>query len=68
MNDLDVLGSRGSLMRSARTGVTLFGSGLVVGIVLGMIFHALFYMVIVIAAVAIVLVAIARMAFGRKRY
>jgi len=69
MNDLDVLTgrSRGSLMRSARTGVALFGSGFVIGMVVALIFHALIYTVVIIAAIVIVLVAAARMALGRRR-
>jgi Flp pilus assembly protein TadB len=69
MNDLDFLNrqSHGSLMRSARTSTALFGSGVVVGIVLALVFHAIIYAGIIIAAVVIVLVAAARMALGRKR-
>jgi len=69
MNDLDVLTgrSRGSLMRSARTGAALFGSGVVVGIVVALIFHALIYTIVIVAAILIVLVAAARMALGRRR-
>lgn len=66
MSDLDFR-PRGSLMRSARTGVGLFGSGLVVGIIVGVIFHALFFTMLIIAAVAIVVVAVARAALGRRR-
>jgi hypothetical protein len=69
MNDLDVLTgrSRGSLMRSARAGVALFGSGFVVGIVAALVFGALIRTVVIVAAIVIVLVAAARMAMGRKR-
>jgi Flp pilus assembly protein TadB len=69
MNDLDLMTGRshGSLMRSARTGAALFGSGVVVGIVLALVFHALIYAAIIIAAIAIVLVAAARMALARRR-
>lgn len=69
MNDLDVLNgrSRGSLMRSARTGAALFGSGMVVGIIVALVFHALIYAIVIIAAIVIVLVAAARMALGRRR-
>ncbi|MGH8891118.1 MAG: hypothetical protein ACRDV3_15325 [Acidothermaceae bacterium] len=69
MNDLDVLTgrSRGSLMRSARTGAALFGSGVVVGIVVALIFHALIYTIVIIAAIVIVLVAAGRMALARRR-
>jgi hypothetical protein len=69
MDDLDVLGgrSRGSLARMARTGVTLFGSGFVAGVVIALIFRALIVATVVIAAVVIVLIAIARVALGRRR-
>lgn len=69
MNDLDILAgrARGSLMRSARAGVALFGSGFVVGIVAALVFGALIRTVVVIAAIAIVLIAAARMTLGRRR-
>jgi hypothetical protein len=69
MDDLQILGSgsRRSLMRSARTGAALFGTGFVAGIVVGIVFHALIYAAVIIAAVVIVLVALARLLIGRRR-
>jgi hypothetical protein len=68
MNDLEVMTGRGSLMRAARAGAALFGSGVVVGVVVALVFGSLIRFAVIIAAIAIVLVAAARMALGRKRY
>lgn len=69
MNDLDLLTgrSRGMLMRNARVGAALFGSGFVVGMIVALIFHALLYTIVIVAAIVIVLVAAGRMALGRRR-
>lgn len=67
MDDLDVMsGRRGSLMRSARQSVALFGSGIVVGIVIALLFGSLIRFAVISAAIVIVLIALARMALGRK--
>ncbi len=68
MDDLDVTTHRhGSLMRSAKQGVALFGSGIVVGVVIALLFGSLIRFAVIAAAVVIVLIALARLAMGRNR-
>jgi hypothetical protein len=68
MDDLDVMSgrSRGSLVRTARTGVTLFGSGFLAGVVVALVFRALIVATVVIAAVVIVILALVRFTLGRR--
>jgi hypothetical protein len=69
VNDLQILSSRGgnSLVRSVRTGAALFGSGVVVGIVVALIFHALLYTIVIGGALIILLGAALRLMLGRRR-
>jgi hypothetical protein len=69
VNDLQILSNRGgnSLVRSVRTGAALFGSGVVVGIVVALVFHALVYTIVVGGALIIVLGFVLRMLIGRRR-
>jgi hypothetical protein len=69
VNDLQILSSRGgnSVVRSVRTGAALFGSGVVVGIVVAAVFHALIITIVVGGAFIIVLGALLRLFFGRGR-
>lgn len=69
MDDLELLGgrSRGGLVRAVRIGTALFGSGFILGAVVGVVFKALIDTVIVMGAIAIVLIALARMLLGARR-
>jgi hypothetical protein len=69
VNDLQILSNRGgsSVVRSVRTGAALFGSGVVVGIVVALIFHAIVYTIVVGGALIIVLGFLLRMVLGRRR-
>lgn len=55
------------MVRSVRTGAALFGSGVVVGIVVALIFHAIVYTIVVGGALIIVLGFLLRMVLGRRR-
>ncbi len=70
MDDLQILTDRGhrTLMRSARTGAALFGSGVIVGLVIALVFATIIKAAILVAAIVIVLIAVGRMLLGRKRY
>ncbi len=69
MNDLETLTGRSgnSLVRSVRTGTALFGGGVVVGVLIAFVFHALIDTIVVGGALLIVLVFAVRMMIGRKR-
>lgn len=69
MDDLQILGgrSRGSMIRLVRASIGLFGGGFVAGVVVALVFHALLMTLIIVGAIAVLVIAAARVMIGRRR-